>query len=569
MRFPKLPRLWRAGPGSPENTNTPTPSPKKRPGLRLPVPGRRILAVEMAGDDIRAAVVRGRGRSFEIIDYATLKRPDTKEDLPDVASLKALAERLGVGGGPAILVSPLARAFELLMDRAKIKGMKPHQLAEAVKWEVEPYTGITGASALIAVERKAEAKAKPGEVVYDDDDQTTVNVAAIERNVYRALKERFKVAGFRLVRIYPPEASFYYVLHMDGRDTPRAVLEVGQDYSNFAVLSGGIPQQINTLSLSQESIVAHVSGELISQDLVDTLRFTVRQVPEPEPLVLTGLGAADKEVSDFIAEFCTHGAVPLDLPRTAGLADAKGDPTHAVYGTVVGAALRELRGGRERQAGIDDTIPLAVQIRRSAYLAPVAITALLVLSLAGHYFFMRYKEEDYKAQIVKHQQDLKERKEAMARYESLSKELEKINGEIDQAQKRIDYMQNTADKNLTRLILALREMGLAAPDQVSLESVVQDGPNKFRIKGSALNPKAPGLYAASLQERHWCESAVLDGIASETGGGAKKAAVGKAQAKPRNATGGKGATRDKANAGQTLSEEWFQFELTVNIARGT
>lgn len=114
------------------------------------------------------------------------------------------------------------------MDRAKIKGMKPYQLREAVKWEVEPYTGISGVTALIAVERKPEPKAKPGDIVYDDDEQTTVNVAAIERNVYRAVRERFKVAGFRLTRIYPPEACFYYVLHMDGRDTPRAVLRWGR-----------------------------------------------------------------------------------------------------------------------------------------------------------------------------------------------------------------------------------------------------------------------------------------------------------------------------------------------------
>jgi hypothetical protein len=287
---------------------------------RQGLPGRRILAVEMAGDDIRAAVVRRQGRGFEIIDYASLKRPETGEDLPDVASLKALAERLGVGGGAAVLVSPLARAFELLMDRAKIKGMKPYQLREAVKWEVEPYTGISGVTALIAVERKQEPKAKPGDIVYEDDDQTTVNVAAIERNVYRAVRERFKVAGFRLTRIYPPEACFYFVLHMDGRDTPRAVLEVGQDYSNFAVLSGGIPQQINTLSLSQESIAAHVSGEIPSQDLIDTLRFTVRQVPEPEPLVLSGPGATDQSIADFIAGVLpSRGRAPGPAPlRRAG-----------------------------------------------------------------------------------------------------------------------------------------------------------------------------------------------------------------------------------------------------------
>lgn len=564
MRFPKLPRLWRAGPGSPENMNTPTPGPKKRPGLRLPVPGRRILAVEMAGDDIRAAVVRGRGRGFEITDYATLKRPDTREDLPDVASLKALAERLGVSGGPAILVSPLTRAFELLMDRAKIKGMKPYQLAEAVKWEVEPYTGITGASALIAVERKAEAKAKPGDVVYDDDDQTTVNVAAIERNVYRALKERFKVAGFRLARVYPPEACFYYVLHIDGRTTARAVLEVGQDYSNFAVISGGIPQQINTLSLSQESIAAHVSGELVSQDLVDTLRFTVRQVPEPEPLVLTGLGAADKDVADFIAEFCANGAVPLDLPRTAGLADAKGDPTHAVYGTVVGAALRELRAGRELQAGIDDSIPLAVQIRRSAYLAPVAITGLLILALAGHFVFMKHQDGVFKNEIADFEKELKERKSKIAQYEDLSKELAKIQAENEQAAKRLNYMRNTADKGMGQLIGSLRDLGRVRPDSVSLESIALSGADVLTIIGSATEPTAPGDYATAIQALPWCESVVLNGIAA---GGSVGAATGSGAAPAGSSPPAKSPT-PRSNGAATGAAESFGFALTVTVKGG-
>ena len=521
MRFPKIPRLWRAGSGIKQTgkgtAGTKKSGKEKTGGKGLPLPGKRILAVEMAGDDIRAAVVRRQGRGFEIIDYATLKRPESGEDLPDVASLKALAERLGVNGGSAVLVSPLARAFELLMDRTKIKGMKPHQLREAVKWEVEPYTGISGVTALIAVERKPEAKAKPGDIVYEDDDQTTINVAAIERNVYRAVRERFKVAGFRLARIYPPEACFYYVLRMDGRDTPRAVLEVGQDYSNFAVLSGGIPQQINTLSLSQESIAAHVSGELVSQELIDTLRFTVRQVPEPEPLVLSGPGATDPDISAFITEFCPYGAVPLDLPRSAGLADARGDRAHAVYGTVVGAAMRELHGAAARQAGIDDSVPLAVQIRQSAYLVPVIITGLLVLSLLGHYAFMRFQEADYKKQIAAYEADLKKRKADIATYEGLLTEKSKLEKDLVQAEKRLHFMETQADQEMSRFIEFFRDMGLDMPELIVLKSFSQAGRGAFKLTGSAFDLKALGAYATSLQERGWCDSAVLDKITAGAG----------------------------------------------------
>lgn len=565
MRFPKIPRLWQAGSGAKKagsDTAGNTKNAAKKPGGKG-LPGRRILAVEMAGDDIRAAVVRRQGRGFEIIDYATLKRPETGEDLPDVASLRALAERLGVGGGAAVLVSPLARAFELLMDRAKIKGMKPYQLREAVKWEVEPYTGISGVTALIAVERKQEPKVKPGDIVYEDDEQTTVNVAAIERNVYRAVRERFKVAGFRLARIYPPESCFYYVLRMDGRDTPRAVLEVGQDYSNFAVLSGGIPQQINTLSLSQESIAAHVSGEIPSQDLVDTLRFTVRQVPEPEPLVLSGPGATDQAVADFISEFCPHGAVPLDLPRSAGLADAKGDRSHAVYGTVVGAAMRELHGATSRMAGIDDSVPLAVRIRRSAYLVPVAITGLLILTLAGHFVFMKHQERVFKDEIASFEKEIKDRKSRIAQYEDLSKELAKVQAENEQAAKRLDYMLNTADKGVLRLIESLRDLGRVRPDSVSLDSIVLTGSTTLTITGSATQPTAPGDYATAIQALAWCETVVLNGISA---GGSAAGKTGAAAPAGNRQPAKSPVPRSGGTAADAAGT--FGFALTVTVKGG-
>jgi hypothetical protein len=515
------------------------------------MPGKRILAVETAGDDVRAAVVRGWGKAMEIMDYATLKCPDAKDPLPDATTLHALAERLGVSGGAAVLVSPLARAFELFMDRDKIQGLKPHQLREAVKWEVEPYTGIDGSAALIAVERKPEIAAKPGEIVFEEDDHSVINVAAIERNVYRAARERFKMAGFRLVRVYPPEACFYYVLNRENLETPRAVLEVGQDYSNFAILNGGVPEQINTLSLSRETLSAHISGELISQDLVDTLRFTIRQAPEPEPLVLSGVGVADGDIANFIADLCPNGAVVLDLPRTAGLTDAKGDPSHAAYGTVVGAAMRELRGRSERQTGIDDSEPLMVRVRRSAYLMPVAVTAFLVLFLSGHYAFMRFKEEDFKARIAEYERTLKENKEAVAAYEGVLAEREGVLTKRDQAKKRLDYMENQADKKFDWILTGLGDIGRVIPAQVSLASITQEGEKGFFLEGNALNLEAPGLYATRLQEQSWCESAVLEYLASGTGGGG----------------GGKTAPAPRAVT-RSGSGEQFQFQMRVNVKGG-
>jgi Tfp pilus assembly protein PilN len=471
---------------------------------------RRVLAVELAGDDIRAALVRRKGGRFEVLDFAALKRPDPQDDLPNVETLKALGDRLGQTTGPAVLVTPLARAFELLMDRKKISGLKHYQLLETVKWEVEPYTGITGASALIGVEPEQRPKARPGEIVSEDEDeQATVTVAAIERNVYRAARERFKAAGFELVRIYPPEVSFYYALYLAPLETPRALLEVGPDYSNFAILRGGVPEQINTLSLSLDAMTAHLSGEAVSHELEDSLRFTVRQTPEPEPLVISGPGAGNAAVVEFIGGFSPNGARPLTLSRTAGLADARDESAHAVFGTTVGAAVRELQGRQARQAGIDDRMPLVPRLKQSVYLAPLATALVLGVLLAGHYQFMKHQDRVYKTRITTLKADLKTRQAEIAKYEDLIKEQDALRKEIEMAKKRLAYIEGQADEQLDHLIACIAGLADALSDQIVLKAILQNGSDTYTVTGSAFDLDALGVYATRLQETAWCEAAVL------------------------------------------------------------
>jgi Tfp pilus assembly protein PilN len=412
--------------------------------------------------------------------------------------------------GQTVLVTPLARAFELLMDRRKVAGMKRYQLLEAVRWEVEPYTGISGTSALVGVAAERKIDAQPGEILPEEDlDQVTVTVAAIERNVYRAARERFKVAGLQLVRIYPPEETFYYALLREEIATPRALLEVGEDYSNFAILRGGIPEQISTLSLSLDSMSAHLNGEQVSNELVENLRFTVRQAPEGEPLVVSGQGAADAAVVDFIAGFCPSGARPLTLSRAVGVTDAPDEAAHAVFGTVVGAAVRELTGRQSRQAGIDDKVPLVPRLKQSVYLAPLITTVVLVLLLAGHYQYMTHKDRVYKARITELKADLKTRKAEIAKYDNLIKQQDALRKEIDMAEKRLAYIEGQADEQMDNLIACIDGLAEALSDRIVLKAILQKGSGTYTVTGSAFDLEALGAYATRLQDAVWCEAAVL------------------------------------------------------------
>ncbi len=480
---------------------------------------KQLLAVELAGDEIRAAVVRRKGRRFEVVDFAGLKRPDPQDDLPAVDILKSLADRLRVAGGPGVLVTPMARAFELLMDRKKVAGMRRYQLQEAVRWEVEPYTGITGSSALVGVEAERKIEPRPGEILPEADmDQVTVTVAAIERNVYRAARERFKVAGLRLLRIYPPEEVFYYALFLDGTDSPRALLEVGHDYSNFAILRGGIPEQINTLSLSLDGLMSQLSGGTASRELEDSLKFTVRQTPAPEPLVISGAGANHSELVDYIGKFCPHGARPLALDRTAGVADAREEGAHAAFSTAVGAAVRELKGSRERKGGINDRLPLVPRLKRSVYLVPVVTAVTVGILLAGHYQFMRHQERRYKARITELNKEVKGRRAEIDKYESLLAESNALEKEIDQANKRLKYIQGEAKASLNRMITCLEEMAAALPERIVLRRVSQGGLNIYKVAGSAFVLEGIGDFATRLQEKPWCEAAVIEKVEKNADG---------------------------------------------------
>jgi hypothetical protein len=471
---------------------------------------RRLLAVEVAGDEIRATVVQQKGKRFEVVDFASMKSLDPDDDLPSVEAIRALAERLQHRGGQAVFVTVLARAFELLMDRKKEAALKHYQLVEAVKWEVEPYTGITGTNALIGVEREKRPERLPGEVVEEDqEEQVTVNVSAMERNVYRAIKERFRAAGFNLIRIYPPDVSFYMPLLMDRTDTPRAILEVGQDYSNFAILRGETPKQINTLSLSLESIQAHLSGEVLSRDLEDSLRFTVRQSPSPEPLIVSGPGAAKAEVVDFISRFCPNGAQSLNLSRAAGIMDVKFDAGHAAFGTVIGAAVRELSGRRNRRIGINDREPVIPKLKKSVYMAPLATTVVVLILLFGHYQYMKHKEAVYKDRIGELTGELKTRKSEIAKYEELIKEADRLKEEISFARSKIAFIRGRADTDLGHIIKCLDAIAVAVSNSIVLTSITQNELDRYTVTGWGADLRSVGDLAKGLQQKDWCASVVM------------------------------------------------------------
>ncbi len=481
----------------------------------------KILSIEVAGDTIRGVLLGKKGKKFLIRDFASLKRPLPDEDLPDIDTLKQLARLLNYTGRHAVYVTALARSCGLFMSKKKVAGMSLYKLSEAAKWEIEPYTGITGGNALVGVEKETPQKAKPGEIIYEDESEDLlVNISAIEKNVYVAIKERFKAAGLKLKRIYPPEVSFYMPLFLENLDSPRAILEIGQDYSNFAIFKGRHPDQINTLNFSCDSIRAFLENQDPSTDLVDSLKFTFSQAPPHEPVMLTGPGASIPEIADYLSRMAPSGAAPLLISKTAGVTSREEDPADAVFGTAAGAGIRELSGKRFRSIGINDASPLSVRIKKNAYIMPLIATGIISLGLLGHNQYMKYQDRKYKADIQVYTAELEKKKEILKKYEALQKSSEEIKKDIRNTRNKIDYIRTEADKKLVHVITCFDAVAHVVPEGLVLDSILQEKENQeeFRIKGYSFDLDSIGAFAVALQKYQWGVSAAIRGLnAGETG----------------------------------------------------
>ena len=470
-------------------------------------PGKKMLALEVAGEQILGAVVRAKGKAFTVQNFVAEKRSNAGDDLPDPQNIKEIMEHLDYQSGPAVLVTPLARAVQISMNRAKVEKLKNYQLIESLRWEVEPYTGISGTQALVGMEKPVKSDTDLL-LAMEDEDEIELYVSVIEQNVFRALKQLFKKAGLKLTRLYPPDVCFYMVLftHDGVIESEQAVLDIGPDYANFAILKGRQPDQINTFPIGLEVIRDLLDGEELP-DAMENLRFLLGQVPGPLPLILTGSGAIDPQVVDFLGRECASGAEPLVVKRQAKLTEADHDGMNAIYGTVVGAAVRELMNSASRTIGITDAIPLVPRLKKSAYLMPLAVTVLLSLSLFGHYGLMKMQKKTYKAQTKELSSKVKTMQDKQNAYDQAKEESDELRSRISLTKRKIDFVKGGSDENLIhlgRILASLAEL----PDEMTLESVRQEG-GKYLLNGSSEALEVVGNFSVHLQEYDWCRAVAI------------------------------------------------------------
>ena len=469
-------------------------------------PERKILAVEIDGANLIGAVLVAKGKKMSVRNFVSIERSSATDDLPDPVNISEIMERLDYKSGSVVLVTPLARSIQITMNRAKVDKLRHYQLRDALRWEVEPYTGITGTMALIGAEKGSPAEQEDLILLTEEEDELDVNVSVTEKNVYRAMKQIFKRSGLKLIRLYPPEVCFFMPLFFETVDVARAVFDIGTDYANFALVKGRQPKQINTYSLGKDVLIDIIEGG-ISGEAEQSLGFLLNQVPGPFPLLVTGTGATSSKIMEFLGARCEFGAESLYLSRSDKLGKTEHEGMNAMYAVAVGAAMREVSGRDWRLIGITDAIPAVVRMKESAYLVPLGATILYAMGLFGHYQIMKSSKEEYKTRTAELSIEVSEKKQKHATYEKLLKKSMDLEQETARIHEQIAFIKGGSDDNLTHLGYVL-EAFFVLPSEMMLQSIIQEEKN-FILDGTSDDPGEVGKFAVKLQSYPWCSSAEI------------------------------------------------------------
>jgi len=466
-------------------------------------PGKKVLALDLSGSQLIGAVVEGKGKKLTIANFVAIDRTNPGDDLPDPVNIQEVIDRLDYDGGGVVLITPMARSVQITMNRAKVDKLRQHQLCDALRWEVEPYTGVSGAQAIIGAEKGGPVEQENLLLLAEDGMETDVNVSVIEQNVFRAMKQIMKRSKLKLLRIYPPEVCFFMPLFLEPVEGAQAVFDIGADYANFTVVKGRQPKQINTFPLGRDVLLEMIDNQGQGTEAEQSLAFLLGQVPAPMPLILTGIGATVDKIVGYLDQACEYGARRIELTRSSQLGKSGHEGMNAMYSIAVGAALRELSGRAWRDIGITDAIPLGLRVRQSAYLAPLGVAALLAVALVGHFAYMKNCKVRYVKETVRLESQIKEKKQKHDAYDKLKKELGELEQKTGQIRKRITFLQSGSDDNLIH-INRVFDSFLRLPDPMWLESIQQDK-EKYTIKGQAVDFSVVGSAAEILQGYPWCK----------------------------------------------------------------
>ncbi|HTT74472.1 MAG TPA: type II secretion system protein GspL [Candidatus Binataceae bacterium] len=278
---------------------------------------QRVVALELAGEYVRAAVADRSWNSFELIGVFEQERADDEADLSG-----ALARLLAKTGQPSVLISALPgefvakRLLELpFTDKRRLNQVVPFALEEHMPFAID--------DAAVAFNR-----------VGRENDKTLVLAALARKADLEHHLELLSRAGLdpKIVTLGPFALAGILTRSRNGSAVPHVVLDMDQGSSSMVLIDAeGMPRALRTVSQGLDLRNNHVTLEQgAASAILGTLRQTLLahgsegQLPE---LILAGPAAGVAEVRKQIGEALTTLVNRInDLDCSSLIAGGKNEP---------------------------------------------------------------------------------------------------------------------------------------------------------------------------------------------------------------------------------------------------
>jgi Tfp pilus assembly protein PilN len=392
----------------------------------------------------------------------------------------------------AVVVSPLAAVIEVVIDKKKVRRMKPPQLKEALRWEAEPYMTVLAAESLVGYELGPDT----------GEGQMGIWVSTLAQEDYRSLKEAFAAGGLKLQKAYPPDACFPVAAMRAGKGEDQVVIDVGRQMMRAALIEDGRITAIQTVPASLAAVRAHLDG-LPAPGLEPLLKkaFEAWRIAGRE-FVLTGPGGSDDPVVGFFREVLGLNAAALELQA--------GGAVSPEYASVTGAGLRQLRVfGGWKSVGVDDGVALGLLIRQRVQILPVVTVLTLLAFFLGHYFHLINQLDRHKTEV----EALTAQKEEYAQLQGQAAEVE---AQLSGLRQKVEFIEERAlDAEKLLLLLLSVVVDTGRPGGFSIVRVQYLPGDQVLLEGEAPSPAAVTLLTLALQEENWCRHATIESIVRE------------------------------------------------------
>lgn len=459
-----------------------------------------VLVIEIDGSTLRAAVVRRKFRDFSVSRCITLERAEDSPMLTP-ADLAAVLARIEKCPKNVVVVSSQVEMVEIAMDAKRLKKMKAYQIKEAVRWEAEPYMAAPATETLVGYERGPESP----------DGQVSLWVSMLAEESYQSLKKSLADNGLMLKRVYPPDVCFPVGALFSEKEKDMVVLDVSQENMRFALVEDRDITAFRTLPGNMAAAKAYLDGLPVPE-----LEHVIKEISlDPSlgsrKLVITGPGGLDQEIVNFFGQKLMLEAAGLQR-------QCDGHPA-TEFASVVGAGMRELYLLRDwKSAGIDDSIPLAKQLRERLHVFPLLVAGTILVFFLGHYLLLDHQSKKAEVRLASLQQERDEAKSRAERYQSLKQEEAKLKKEDKLLREKKDFLQTGSRDRHGDLETFFKALYSHSPAHTTI-GLIAPGTAKGQwfVAGGSYSATSVLSLATRLQSELWCEHVKTIGIGEEKG----------------------------------------------------